>query len=64
METDQHISLRVRRALILMSKINPSRTICGGPTEQKVFVCLILLNILGVTFVRITPTVDTDLCSV
>jgi hypothetical protein len=43
METDQHISLRVLRVLILMSKINPSRTICGGPTECKAanFVALI-----------------------
>jgi hypothetical protein len=64
MDTDQHVRRRVPRVLVLMSKINPSRTICGGPTEQRVFVCLILLNILGVTFVRITPTVDTDLCSV
>jgi len=38
METDQHVWRRVLRVLLLMLKINPSRTICGGPTERKVFV--------------------------
>jgi hypothetical protein len=38
MEAEQHVWRRVLRVFVLMSSINPSRTICSGPTEQKVIV--------------------------
>ena len=40
MDTDQHVWRRVLRVLVLMSKSNASRTICDGPTERKVLVCV------------------------
>jgi hypothetical protein len=61
METDQHVSLRVLRVIVLMSKIKPWSHYLWWSNQTKSIRMVIVLNILGIRFARSTPAVATDL---
>ena len=50
METDQHVSLRVLRVIVLMSKIKPWSHYLWWSNRTKSIRMVIVLNILGITF--------------